>query len=81
LNTKQVINLYPNTGSASDDGWLTNPLAAQFNQIPNYEAFYKAINLDNRWSYLGTSTARGAYLGGDIYGNPRQIRVGVRAEI
>ena len=79
LNTKQVINVYPTTGSDSDDGWLNNPLAGQFNAIPNYSAFYKAINLDNRWSYTGLAV-RGQNIGGDIYANPRQIRVGLRAE-
>jgi len=80
LNTKHVLNVYPTTGSDSDDGWLTNPLAGQYTSIPNYAAFYKALNLDNRYSWFGLAE-RGQYIGGDIYGTPRQIRVGLRAEI
>jgi hypothetical protein len=73
LNTKQVINVYPTTGSAQDDGFMSNPLSAGYRTIPNYEAFYRAINLENRWAAFGPI--------GDMYGTPRQIRVGLRAEI
>jgi len=73
FNTKNVINVYPMTGTAEDDGWLRSPLAAPFYQIPNYVDFYRAINLENRWGYiLATGT--------DIYGPPRQIRFGVKVE-
>jgi hypothetical protein len=83
LNTKQILNVYPTTGVADDDGWLTNPLAAGYTSIPGYSEFYKAVNLDNRWSYLQLpANGRGQTLGGeDIYGVPRQIRVGVRIEL
>jgi hypothetical protein len=77
LNTKQVLNVYPTTGSAEDDGWLTNPLAGQFNSIPNYAAFYRAINLENRWAAMTITR----FPLGDFYGTPRAIRVGLRAEI
>lgn len=73
LNSKHVVMVYPTTGSAQDDGFLSNPLSAGYRQIPNYEAFYRAINLENRWAAYGPI--------GDLYGSPRQIRVGVRAEI
>ena len=73
LNTKQVINVYPTTGSGQDDGFMSNPLSAGYRAIPNYEAFYRAINLENRWAAFGPI--------GDLYGTPRQIRVGLRAEI
>jgi hypothetical protein len=81
LNTKQIINVYPTTGSAEDDGILTNPLSASYRAIPNYEAFYRAINLQNRWAAMGTGASLVGYGAGDMYGVPRQIRVGVRAEI
>ncbi|MCG3121484.1 MAG: hypothetical protein ALAOOOJD_04602 [bacterium] len=80
LNTKQVINVYPTTGSAEDDGWLTSALASQFIKgLPSQELqqqyvdFYKAFNLDNRYNYILNGP-------GDIYGTPRQIRFGVRFE-
>ena len=86
LNTKQILNVYPTTGLAEDDGWLNNPLAANFLTIPQYAEFYRAINLENRWSWAGLPE-RGQSLSSpenstnDIYGIPRQIRLGVRVEI
>ena len=74
LNTKNVINLYPSTGTADDDGWLKSPFAAAFAAIPNYTAFYNAINLQNRWGYIGAT-------GTDLYANPRQIRFGMLLEL
>jgi len=73
LDTKSVINVYPMTGTAEDDGWLKCDLAGAFYGIPNYVDFYRAINMDNRYGY---SQATGL----DIYGMPRQIRVGARLE-
>ena len=73
LNTKNVINVYPMTGTAEDDGWLKCDLASAYYGISNYIDFYRAINMDNRYGY---SQATGL----DIYGIPRQIRVGVRLE-
>lgn len=73
LDTKKVINVYPNTGTAEDDGWLRAPLADAFQEIPNYVDFYNAINSDNRWAFQDV-------WGQDIYGAPRQIRLGVRLE-
>jgi hypothetical protein len=86
LNTKQVLNVYPTTGLAEDDGWLNNPLAASYLTVPQYADFYRAINLENRWSWVGLPE-RGQVLGtatgfvNDIYGVPRQIRLGARLEI
>jgi outer membrane receptor protein involved in Fe transport len=74
MNTQQTINVYPNTGTPQDDGWLTSPLASGFTNIPNYIDFYRAVNLQNQWAY-GTTT------GLDIYGTPRQIRFGIKAEL
>lgn len=74
LNSKQIINVYPSTGTAQDDGWLNSPLAVSFAQDPLYSAFYRAINLENRWAYA-TAT------GNDLYGTPRQIRVGAKVEL
>jgi len=71
LNKKNITNVYPQTGSAEDDGWLGSPYSTSYRSIQNYEAFYRAINLDNRWAY-------GTYAGGDIYGSPRQFWLGVK---
>jgi hypothetical protein len=74
LNTKQVLNVFPATGSATDDGWFSNPASGQYLGVADYQSFYRAINLDNRWAYAQAT-------GSDIYGSPRQIRVGLRAEL
>ena len=50
LNTKQVIDLFPTTGTAEDDGWLKSPFATAYKEIPYYEDFYRAVNLQNRFS-------------------------------
>jgi hypothetical protein len=73
LNTKQIINVYPQTGTPFDDGWLKSPNASTYKALPDYEAFYRAINLANRWGIMNTFV-------GDVYGAPRQIRVGARME-
>jgi hypothetical protein len=74
FNTKHVINVYPMTGTAEDDGWLSSPFASAFFGIPGYVDFYRTINGQNRWSYTLAT-------GNDLYGVPRQIRVGLRLEI
>jgi outer membrane receptor protein involved in Fe transport len=74
LDAKQIVNVYPTTGSAEDDGWLNTPSGIALAQAnPLYAPFYRAINLDNRWHYANAT-------GNDVYGSPRQIRVGARLE-
>jgi outer membrane receptor protein involved in Fe transport len=74
LNTQQIVNVFPNTGTPYDDGWLKASAAQPYKAIPNYEAFYRAINLSNRFGIMGSGV-------GDVFGTPRQIRVGVRMEL
>ena len=78
FNRKNAINVYGRTGSAADDGFLSDPeLSAaviEANGGARYEQLYKAINLDNRQHYWFTE-------GGDIYAEPRQIRLGLRVGI
>lgn len=71
LGRKHVLNVYPTTGTPTDDGWLTSPGAEYLIQQELYENFYRTINLQNRWAYMSAT-------GNDIYGTPRQIRLGVR---
>lgn len=73
LDTKQVINVYPTTGSPEDDGFLSSPLSAGYRRIPQYEDFYRAINLQNRYAAIGVI--------GDMYGTPRQVRLGAKLEL
>ncbi len=74
FNTKSIINVYETTGAAQDDGWLISPLSDSFRAVPNYTAFYKAINLNNRYAYINQ-------FGNDLYGPPRQMRLGVKLEM
>jgi len=73
LNSKNVVNVYPTTGTAEDDAWLNSPLASEFVKNQEYANFYKAFNLDNRLAYINAT-------GNDLYGAPRQVRLGVRFE-
>jgi hypothetical protein len=74
LNTKNVLNVFPNTGSTEDDAWFRSPHCQAFLAIPRYEEVYRTINLDNRYAYMWKT-------GRDLFARPRQIRVGVRLEI
>ncbi len=73
LNKKNVINVYPNTGSAEDDGFISNPEQYEaFVKVygPEYLDLYKAINVQNGQAYW-------SLLGKQLYGHPRQIFVGI----
>lgn len=74
LNTKNAINVYDKTGSATDDGFLSTTDAQTLLANPRYtERFadmYKAISLNNR------AAAFNVY-GFDVFGPPRQLIAGV----
>jgi hypothetical protein len=78
LNTKNVIDVYLRTGNAFDDGYLTNPELSEQNIEANggqrYVELYRAINLENRQHQWQRN-------GNDLFGSPRQIRLGARFEI
>lgn len=82
FNTKHVLNVFPTTGTPYDDGWLKSPYAEPYKAIPLYEEFYRAINLANRYSYmqLGFGGGLGNQAGGDLFGAPREIRLGIKLE-
>ncbi|MBI3110295.1 MAG: TonB-dependent receptor [Ignavibacteriales bacterium] len=74
FDTKHVVNVFRNTGTPTDDGWLRSHFAAPYREIPNYDEFYRAININNRWAYVSAT-------GRDIYGAPREVRVGLKLEL
>lgn len=74
FNRRHVLNVYPTTGTPTDDGWLNSPLAQSFITYPDYENAYRIFNLQNRWAYMKAT-------GFDIYGSPRQLRLGLRVEV
>ncbi len=73
FDIKQIINVYETTGVPQDDGWLSSPQSKSFRDLPLYTQFYKATNLDNRLTYIDRK-------GEDVYGEPRQIRLGLKIE-
>jgi hypothetical protein len=76
LNTKQIINVYQNTGTPTDDGWLRSPLSESYKAIPRYTEFYQTINIVNRYYYY---RANGG--GTDVYGSPRSVRIGLKVDM
>lgn len=81
LDTKNVLNVYSRSGNANDDGFLSNPALSQAiiaGQGPRYVPLYQAINNQNRQHYWQDQLGSVADVtGGDLYGTPRQVRVGV----
>jgi len=75
FNRKNVVNVYEFTGNAEDDGFLTDPVRSGTTIANNggqdYIDMYTAINLVNGQAYW-ESIQR------ELYGNPRQINLGVR---
>jgi len=68
LNTKNVEDVYLNTGSAVTDGYLTDPNLTGYQKVNTYgQAFTNLYQAEN-YEYSG------------FYGAPRQIRLGLRLE-
>lgn len=80
FDAQNIYNTFLRTGSVDDDGYLSNPdLGGKLIQTlgPQYEALYKAINIDYYEQY---QNAPGLTTVPFFYGPPRQIRLGVRLE-
>ncbi len=75
FNSKNVINVFPNTGSADDDGFISNRAISQATIDANggeeYVQLYRAINLENGQAYWDAT-------GNELYGSPRQIFFGIK---
>lgn len=74
FNTKNIINVYDKTGNAFDDGFLNSSEGRDIIASPRYtERFadlYRVINYENR-------EAASQVYGFDLFGEPRQMRLGV----
>ncbi|MCC6398134.1 MAG: TonB-dependent receptor [Bacteroidetes bacterium] len=86
LNAKQTVNVYPTTGSATDDGAFGIQGAERYLTNPEFLTMRRMLNIENRWSYAVANAPwynRETLSSGlpDIYGMPRQIRVGIRVGI
>ncbi|HKJ82030.1 MAG TPA: TonB-dependent receptor, partial [Ignavibacteriaceae bacterium] len=74
FNTKNVINVYDQTGNAYDDGFLSTSsaqnLVTQSRYTERFVDLYNALNIANREHALQV-------MGVDMFGSPRQIRAGI----
>jgi hypothetical protein len=75
LNTKNVINVYQKTGNAYNDGFLNTTDGQQIiageRYTQRFADLYQVLNYDNREAALAT-------YGYDLFGPPRQLRIGVK---
>lgn len=77
FNRRHVLNVYYRTGTAESDGFLTSPDLSQdivAGLGEEYVKMYRAINLENRQHWLSDEEP-------DLYGTPRQIRLGIEVEM
>jgi len=74
LDTKNVINVYDKTGNAFNDGFLDSKdgqqIIAGSRYTERFADLYRAINYGNR-------QAANSVYGYDLFGLPRQMRVGI----
>ncbi|MEO8398372.1 MAG: TonB-dependent receptor [Ignavibacteriaceae bacterium] len=83
LDTKNIQNVFLRTGSATDDGYLSDPTSG--GQLvstlgPDYARLYKAVNIDYSEQWQAATTGAAYTTTPYFYGPPRQIRLGVRLE-
>ncbi len=82
-NRRNVINVYNRTGNAYDDGFFVideAPSIIAAHGGDPFVALYRAINLNGN----GLNFNRGEgneFVGFQLFGDPRQIRVGARVEL
>jgi outer membrane receptor protein involved in Fe transport len=81
-NRQNVLNVYARTGNAFDDGFLSDPLLSGSVIAaaggPGAAALYEFINLGHQQNWRSSRIGAGTY--GEMFGTPRQIRVGVKLE-
>lgn len=78
FDKKNVENVFLRTGSATDDGYISNPqLSGDLVNQPGYIELYKAINIDYYERYQSAGNLQTVPF---FYGPPRQIRLGIRLE-
>jgi hypothetical protein len=78
LDATNITNVFLRTGTPTDDGYLTDPELGgtlKSYQREEYEAMYRAINIDYYQGYQSVAPAIGV-----LYGPPRQLRLGFQLE-
>jgi hypothetical protein len=75
-------NVFMRTGSAVDDGFLTTPGVGLERGLanPTFAELYKAINLNYYEQWQAATTGVAYTTAPNIWGPPRQIRLGIRLE-
>ncbi len=76
-----IQNVFLRTGSATDDGFISNPQLEQqlietYGEL--YSDVYKAINIDYYEQYQNANTSNFGGLNPYFYGPPRQIFLGIK---
>jgi hypothetical protein len=82
FDTKNYQNVFMRTGSAVDDGFLTTPSLGLERglQDPTYAKLYRAMELDYLEQWQTAITGAPYTTAPNMYGPPRQIRLGIRLE-
>jgi hypothetical protein len=83
LDTKNIYNVFLRTGSPDDDGFLNDPNLGEIevqNKGQDFADLYSAINLDylEQWQFATTGAAYTTQP--NMFGPPRQVRLGIRLE-
>ncbi|MBN2426266.1 MAG: TonB-dependent receptor [Calditrichaceae bacterium] len=76
FNKQNTLYVYPSSGKADDDGFLSSPEAEHYIQYyggQQYIDMYRAVNLQGGRGYWSQT-------GIHLYGNPRQIMFGIKIE-
>jgi hypothetical protein len=82
FDTKNIQNVFMRTGSASDDGYLTTPGLGLERGLADatYSSLYRAMELQYYETWLAATTGAAYTTTPNIYGPPRQIRLGIKLE-
>jgi CarboxypepD_reg-like domain len=79
-----IQNVFLRTGTTDDDGYLSDPqLGGTLIQTygPEYEALYKAINIDYYQQWQAATTGAAYTTSPFFFGTPRQIRLGLKLDL
>jgi len=83
LDTRNIYNVFLRTGSPDDDGYLADPNLGAIeaaNKGQDFVDLYRAVNLDylEQWQFATTGAAYTTTP--NMFGPPRQVRLGIRLE-
>ncbi len=77
FNTQNVVDVFPVSGDAYDDGYLTSPTGSA--QVEGIRRQYGDARAQEYMDlYRATNLMNDIFINGDHFGPPRQIRIGLR---